>query len=595
MSLYFLCFPTSPGLLGSPLDSCNSGSSSTSPISASSLAFASLSNVFSHNVTSTESFPPVPASAYSHSTGFSWNERAPDFRHRVPALHPPAGMSTSLESQAAAAPVNPTLIGRGEAGFPAYTVGRGSFASPHSSFNDMSRYPHYTTTPRALDNSIDRAANTIYNAPPFHSTNVIHSIVTPSHSIKPEIQARIHKGFFQVDQKWTCYRRNYFSLSCSFSLPGWAPNTPLYIQLPNHTTEPIHSFSMSISAIVNAQDGEVRELVQHTPKRDKQSETRPGKVTLQPQPVPSLLGHGSATGLCLGTSSRSVNMSMDFGSPYATVGQSSQPPTQHTFERIQFQRATANNGKRRAQQQYYNLVVELYAEVPSPLGSTADTQWVKIARRISEPMVVRGRSPGHYKDGRRDSSTSMGPDGRTGGSEDGKGGAVLPSGIGHGARSNLPLMSYDHSRRGGSHYGRSDYRQMAPIDHPSLNDSPLISSSSSSAVEFPFLNDPMEPMEGVPSGSYPEQAFSSSSEDRRSECQFAFAGPSAMFNYDALSHNRDHTEASFRDSFDSVAAALQDDRVDPRRLKRSHRDIHTIFDGPYNRLDARASSRRLCA
>ncbi|GAD95970.1 NDT80 / PhoG like DNA-binding family protein [Paecilomyces variotii No. 5] len=353
---------------------------------------------------------------------------------------------------------------------------------------------------------------------------------------------------------------------------------------------------MSISAIVNAQDGEVRELVQHTPKRDKQSETKPGKVTLQPQPMPSLLGHSSASGLGFGTSSRSVNMSMDFGSPYATVGQTSQPPTQHTFERIQFQRATANNGKRRAQQQYYNLVVDLYAEIPSPLGSAVKKQWVKIARRISDPMVVRGRSPGHYKDGRRDSSTSMGPDGRTGGSGDGKGGgAVLPSGIGHGPRSNLPLMSYDHSRHSGSHYGRSDYRQMAPTDHPPLSDSPLMSSSSSSAFEFPFLNDPMEPIEPMPSCSYPEQTFSSSSEDRRSEGQFTFPGPSAIINYDALSHNRDHTEASFGDSFDSVAAVLQDDRVDPRRLKRSHRDIHTTFDGPYSRLDARANSRRLCA
>lgn len=478
----------------------------------------------------------------------------------------------------------------------------------------MSRYPHYAATPRGLDNSIDRSPNTIYSqsgnpllehaqrsthaaadAPPFHSTNVLHSIVTPNQTIKPEIQARIHKGFFQVDQKWTCYRRNYFSLSCSFSLPGWAPSTPLYLQLPNHITEPIRSFSMSISAIVNAQDSEIRELVQHTPKRDKQSETRPGKVTLQPQPIPSLLSHASTSGLGFGTSSRSVNMSMDFDTPYATVGQSSQPPTQHTFERIQFQRATANNGKRRAQQQYYNLVVELYAEVPGPLGSTIDTQWVKIARRISDPMVVRGRSPGHYKDGRRDSSTSMGPDGRTGGSGDGKGSTVLPSGIGHAARSSLPLMSYDPSQRSGSHYGRTDYRHMAPTDTLSLSDSPLVSSSSSSAFEFPFFNDSMEPIESMPNNSYPEQNFSSSSEDHRSESQFAFTGANPIFSYDHMSQDRDNAEGNFGDMFDSVSATLQDDRAGQQRMKRSQRGgIRTALDGPYSRFDTTTSSRRLC-
>ena len=67
-----------------------------------------------------------------------------------------------------------------------------------------------------------------------------------------------------------------------------------------------------------------------------------------------------------------------------------QVQTQHTFERIQFQKATANNGKRRAQQQHYRLVVELHAELSS--GES-----VKIARQLSDPVVVRGRSPIHYK------------------------------------------------------------------------------------------------------------------------------------------------------------------------------------------------------
>jgi meiosis-specific transcription factor NDT80 len=74
----------------------------------------------------------------------------------------------------------------------------------------------------------------------------------------------------------------------------------------------------------------------------------------------------------------------------------SQPTaTSHTFERIQFKNATANNGKRRAQQQYYHLKAELWADIR--LDHTRIPVWVKVAHRVSNPVVVRGRSPSHYK------------------------------------------------------------------------------------------------------------------------------------------------------------------------------------------------------
>ena len=84
----------------------------------------------------------------------------------------------------------------------------------------------------------------------------------------------------------------------------------------------------------------------------------------------------------------------------------SQPQAlQHIYERLQFQRATLNNGKRRAQQQYYHLVVELYADI----GRGPRPEWHKISTKQSEAVVVRGRSPGHYKDGKdRDANSRPG-------------------------------------------------------------------------------------------------------------------------------------------------------------------------------------------
>jgi meiosis-specific transcription factor NDT80 len=408
--------------------------------------------------------------------------------------------------------------------------------------------------------SQQRLPQPVADAPPFHETNILLPIVAGSQAIKPEIHAKIHKGFFQVDDKWTCYRRNYFSVSCSFSLHPWT-RAPLYLKISDQTTERILKFSMCISAVVNAQYGEIRELVQHTPKRDKQSERKPGKVVLQPcqPPSPLLLNHSATTSgggqHAFALNSQSAALSVDYSSSYTGAPQQSQPPTQHTFERIQFQKATANNGKRRAQQQYYNLVVELYAEITNP-NNGSETQWMKIARKLSHPMVVRGRSPGHYKDGRRDSSTSMGPDGGNGGYGDGS----VPAGLIPGARSHL-MMSFDPSSRGGSHYSRAEYQHMA---EPSpLSDSPHISSSSSSAFDIGILNDPMDPLGTIKSPSsmdgYADGGFGLL--DRKPDNHFRTHLP--PFEYDTLSRGSEESGNSYPESFDSMTSIFSSEASEP--------------------------------
>lgn len=221
-------------------------------------------------------------------------------------------------------------------------------------------------------------------------------------AILPEINARINKGFrIEEDGNWTCYRRNYISLTCSFTLRPWMGREPLFINFPDQPTRHISGFAMSISAMVDGQggqSGETRELIQHTTKRDKQSETKPKKVRLQPSGQSSLTGFSAGpppgnNNYTFGLAPQTTGLAMEYNT-YATPQQSlpmAQVPTQHTFERIQFQKATANNGKRRAQQQHYRLVVELHAE----LGN----DWIRIARQLSDPVVVRGRSPIHYKTG----------------------------------------------------------------------------------------------------------------------------------------------------------------------------------------------------
>jgi meiosis-specific transcription factor NDT80 len=79
------------------------------------------------------------------------------------------------------------------------------------------------------------------------------------------------------------------------------------------------------------------------------------------------------------------------------------PATEATFERIQFKNATANNGRRRATQQYNHLLIELFADIGAQYTGE---RWIKIASRMSVPMVVRGRPPGHYHNELRGSTGS---------------------------------------------------------------------------------------------------------------------------------------------------------------------------------------------
>ncbi|KAJ5176144.1 p53-like transcription factor DNA-binding [Penicillium canariense] len=446
-----------------------------------------------------DSFSPTSGPLFPHMAHHQHPfDRMTDFR-RVSPLQPPAGMSATMQSPAHASSI-PALMGRSNAYSSSYALHRG-MGLPLTGVNDVSRTHGYSGTPRAVE-VLDRTQTLVQQplvessqrshaqveAPPFEETSVLESIVADfggtQQAVKPEVYAKIGRGFFASDNKWTCYRRNYFAVTCSFSLHPWPSTVPLYVRHPDQTLEPIRGFAMSISAIVNGQYGDTRELVQHTPKRDKQSERKPGRVVLQPSPPQSFTSASTGTGahaFSLGS------QSLDYHSSFAGAPQPCQPPQSHMFERIQFQKATANNGKRRAQQQFYNLVVELHAEVAGPVSG--ESRWVLVARRHSQSMVVRGRSPGHYKDGRRDSTASMGPEG---GSGDGSG-SGLPHGMGQAARSHLLL--FDSAHRGSLPYGRTDYRQMPTAEHSPLSDSPLVSSSSSSGFDYSMMNDTMDPMD----------------------------------------------------------------------------------------------------
>lgn len=305
--------------------------------------------------------------------------------------------------------------------------------------------------------------------PPFEKTHICVPIINAEGvPVVPELHAKIDKGFFKADQDWTCYRRNYFSVASSYSLkPPYTPGSDsLFMQRSNGTsTDPVRALAMCITARVSGDDPKPIELVQHTPKRDKGPLGRPQKIRLMPCPSGSRV-YSEPSG-----PSPSAQLSPEYDSYAASSPNSQSTPTSASFDRIQFKNATANNGKRRAAQQYFHIVVELFAEASG--GHAADSQWTKVASRTSAPMVVRGRSPGHYQDDRRSSANMGGPGSGSGG--DSTGGSRDPSANGasgpsRSGLSGIPFAS--SSRLGGSTY---------MSHHASSDHSPPETSSSGSS------------------------------------------------------------------------------------------------------------------
>lgn len=195
----------------------------------------------------------------------------------------------------------------------------------------------------------------------FRDTIPFESIVADFEGIEMkvdiDIQANIERGFLVREGRWTCYRRNYFSVACSFSLCPSIYRIPLYICRNNYDRLPIQGFAMALSATVGDEPDDSQLLFQYDSSRNDKSKSKPKPVCLQDM-------------------------------------------TPHIFERIQFGKATTVKGKTRNHQNDHQLVLDLYAKV---LDTTTQLPfWVLIARRPSEPVVVRGRSPKYYDDNEED-------------------------------------------------------------------------------------------------------------------------------------------------------------------------------------------------
>ncbi|KAF2489503.1 p53-like transcription factor [Lophium mytilinum] len=484
---------------GTGFSDSSSGSISTSPSSnASSLAFSSFS-------AASVGYPtPSLANSYSNTNQYFPNTYQ-QFGNLMPRRmssitdHSTPGMLPPARSPGIGNPVSPSLGASARDNYTTSTphLHRHSALSPRGHPDPLSRAPYGSLpeTPRSLQTSLPlsppsassfSSAGTMMNystnpqaltdTPPFNQQENYGDITCDGQTIVPHIDAKIEKGFFfSNDRVWTCYRRNYFSVLVSYALnPHISNNGRLYLTRGSKPAEQIQSIAMSLSAAVDGATGKTIELIQHTPKRDKGPQLAITKQLLSPTP-PGKSHNDHTYGLAHYQSTQSVGgpylpLQNDGEQPhgYAPTGHSA-ATHQHTFERIQFKSATANNGKRRAQQQYYHLIVELWVNIQK--GCDEKPNWFKVAQRVSQPVVVRGRSPSHYQ--------NEGPHG-TGNS--GRGGTG-PGGPGHSHYGAGGLQRYMPSGGlgGGGLSGGYNAGGYRPGNQYSLDPSPVGSHSVSSA------------------------------------------------------------------------------------------------------------------
>ena len=240
----------------------------------------------------------------------------------------------------------------------------------------------------------------------FPELKVLHDLKSSNQTIIPRIDARMDKNLMWVDGQWTCYRRNYITIQVHYTLDPNIVEMPLHVDIGDgRGLRMVKALGVSLAATMDEERGKPIGLIQHTAKRDRGPQLEVTIAKLPPLSPQSQMPpyHGTCR-----TNGPILPLQQDGDHQNATIP----PQGQHTFERIQFKQATANNGRRRAQQQFYHIMVELHADLRE--RATDKEDWHKVAHKMSDAMVVRGRSPGHYKDSPNSSGQSSGNAGGSG-------------------------------------------------------------------------------------------------------------------------------------------------------------------------------------
>ncbi|PTB65094.1 p53-like transcription factor [Trichoderma citrinoviride] len=186
---------------------------------------------------------------------------------------------------------------------------------------------------------------------------------------KVDLHGIIDNVFFLANGEWTSYQPNYLSCRCSYSLSSPDSDSDKIKLKPEFSTHSfdVKGFAVSISAIeCDCKPYEsCVEIVQHLARGEDGPSTRaPAKVKLRPR------NHQfSITGVT--TASHRLRAS------------------EYTFDQLEVKTATARDGREPRGQTYFQLVLELWAD----LGSQYSARFMKVAYKKSVTVTLGGLVP----------------------------------------------------------------------------------------------------------------------------------------------------------------------------------------------------------
>jgi len=266
--------------------------------------------------------------------------------------------------------------------------------------------------------------------------------------IRPVIMASCTKNLWNEGLSApVTYRRNYVTVDSrySFEIPvspdphkyaNGFEGKKLYVMDTKGRTRTVNAVGLRLSALIDQYGGKEQPLTQHTARRDKGHEGNYWDRCVLPDQSGTLTRtpHSAARLEC---PDLKFQMHGYYG-PSVNNG----VQTELSWHRVQFKAATANNGSRRATQQYYHFLVSMVVDVsdvlnedgePNPLPDaekgpqgppTHRGKWLVIESRMSHRVIARGRSPNHYESSSPSTANASNGGGgnNDGGSKDDNGG-----------------------------------------------------------------------------------------------------------------------------------------------------------------------------
>lgn len=268
-----------------------------------------------------------------------------------------------------------------------------------------SRKPAADTDP-ANRKMAPRSSNQFRVGPPFGATKLIKKIVDDEgNHMKPQIAARIDRGFDMIDGKWIGYKRNYFTLVACFQFAD-APldvcTKSRFLYLESNERFPLTSFKLRLRHTCRDQEHFRTTLVQHTAKRDRGPQFEPPEYQIVPGELPphdvmrelANIRNGPKISfydrLFYMLEKDRETLSEQNSGILSTYPTDCRVSLVARYERIQFQ--TTAIGPRRAAASSPNLT---FLEVQL-VGVGENGSEIVLATAATPPLTVRGRSPLNY-------------------------------------------------------------------------------------------------------------------------------------------------------------------------------------------------------